>query len=681
MKVLFIFFSFLISISVLAQKETNMWYFNKNAGLDFNSGIPIPLTDGKLNREFGSAVISDENGNLLFYTDGVTVWNRNHDTLSNGKDLSGNSSAIQPALIVQDVKKSFLYYIFTADWYQGSPNGFRYSLVDMRQDGGLGVIAVKNELLLYPSVGNVTAVLNANNVDIWIVTHEEFTDAFYSYQLTAFGLNETPVISHIKGTEYDNYNGDMRLAPGGKKLAMALDDTIGIFDFDNVTGIVSNPLIIDMEEPSPIAVDYGLAFSSDGTKLYYTYTKTTHTTICHTVNKVYQVDLSAGDNNQIKNSIVQVFVDSVDTPLNVETGIFDMALGPDGKIYIIDFGTQYLDVINAPNEKGLACNYVENGLYLGGKTLGCGLPNFAPVYSTVKFVSTNTCTQDTTHFSISNTNNISSVLWDFGEPSSTSNSSTKLNPYHIYNDTGTYNISLTIIYPNDVSRTIRDSIHIDQSPPLSLLGNDTSICRGSTLNYNLSNFYFYVWNDGSVNPDFTISSAGTFWTEATLGKCKRRDSLTIKYYPIPSLSKDTTLCTGGTLRLNVNENNATYLWNNGTTNSYLDVFTPGTYSVQVTDKCGTFTAEKTIKSVYCGAPYIPNLLTSNNDGLNEMLVISGIEEGQWKLELFNRWGDRVFQSNDYHNELNGQQLEEGIYYYSLSKQGKPSYKGWLQVMR
>ena len=66
------------STFVFSQKEANIWYFGENAGLDFNSGTPVALTDGQLNTGEGCASISDSSGNLLFYTDGVTVYNKNH---------------------------------------------------------------------------------------------------------------------------------------------------------------------------------------------------------------------------------------------------------------------------------------------------------------------------------------------------------------------------------------------------------------------------------------------------------------------------------------------------------------------------------------------------------------------------------------------------------------------------
>lgn len=89
------------SIQLFAQKQTAFWYFGTYAGLDFNSGNPIALTDGQLNTDEGCTAISDFNGNLLFYTDGVTVWNKNHVTMLNGENLNGHFSSTNSAIITR----------------------------------------------------------------------------------------------------------------------------------------------------------------------------------------------------------------------------------------------------------------------------------------------------------------------------------------------------------------------------------------------------------------------------------------------------------------------------------------------------------------------------------------------------------------------------------------------------
>ena len=77
-----------------AQNESNIWYFGENAGLNFNSGIPVALIDGQLVRQEGCASISDNNGDLLFYTDGSLVYNKNHLVMPNGSVLTGDFLAI-----------------------------------------------------------------------------------------------------------------------------------------------------------------------------------------------------------------------------------------------------------------------------------------------------------------------------------------------------------------------------------------------------------------------------------------------------------------------------------------------------------------------------------------------------------------------------------------------------------
>ena len=64
---------FFINTICYSQKEANIWYFGDKAGLDFNSGSPVVLTDSEMTTNEGCATISDNNGNLLFYTNGITV--------------------------------------------------------------------------------------------------------------------------------------------------------------------------------------------------------------------------------------------------------------------------------------------------------------------------------------------------------------------------------------------------------------------------------------------------------------------------------------------------------------------------------------------------------------------------------------------------------------------------------
>ena len=153
-----------------AQNEGNIWYFGENAGLDFNSGTPVALTDGMLNTLEGCAVISDNNGDLLFYTDGMTVYNKNHTIMPNGVGLLGNNSSTQSAIIVKKPGSANVYYIFTVDGHTGAQGGLSYSEVDMTLNGGFGDInATKNILLIPQTSEKVTAIEHQNSSDFWIV--------------------------------------------------------------------------------------------------------------------------------------------------------------------------------------------------------------------------------------------------------------------------------------------------------------------------------------------------------------------------------------------------------------------------------------------------------------------------------------------------------------------------------
>ena len=129
---------FCVPFTSFAQKQGNIWYFGFKAGVDFNSGNPIGISDGAMSTEEGCASISDANGDLLFYTDGDTVYNRNHNVMPNGHGLLGNISSSQSAIIIKKPNSDSLYYIFTVDGWTGNNGGLNYSVVDMVLDGGNG---------------------------------------------------------------------------------------------------------------------------------------------------------------------------------------------------------------------------------------------------------------------------------------------------------------------------------------------------------------------------------------------------------------------------------------------------------------------------------------------------------------------------------------------------------------
>lgn len=297
--IIFIF----LPLGVLAQKQGNIWYFGNKAGLDFNSGTPVPLLDGQLHTYEGCATIADAEGNLLFYTDGISVWNKNHHFMPNGTGLMGDNSSTQSGIIVPLPNSSDLCYIFTVDERAGS-KGLHYSLVDMTLDGGLGDITTKNVSLLSRCTEKITAIHHKNKKDIWVIAHAWDSDAFYVWLINETGISTTPNIfkvGSIHGGGVSNSIGYLKASPNGSKIALAVyvnAKFIEVFDFDNATGAITNPLkFTGFGAGGP----YGIEFSPNSQLLYVSEGEGE--------TKLYQYNLSLNDITQINNTRVEVFRD------------------------------------------------------------------------------------------------------------------------------------------------------------------------------------------------------------------------------------------------------------------------------------------------------------------------------------------------------------------------------------
>ncbi len=375
MKFIITIILFLITATAaMAQKETEIWYFGEYCGLDFSSGAPVALSDGQINTSEGCAVQSDRNGELLFYTDGVSVWNRLHERTPNGTNLDGHSSSTQSAAIVPFPGADSLYFIFTSD-DKFNAGGVKYTLFDLSLDGGFGDIVdtAKNVELFAPAAEKLCVVQAADCSGYWVITHEWNSDAFRAYKVGVNGVDTSPVISNV-GVVYEgsdhNKKGYLKTNAEGTKLAAAsgYTSTYEVFDFNSYTGEISNPTTISLSDFEA----YGVEFSPDGSKLY----AAANTTLIWWwyENRLFQFDLEAGSQDEIINSRTTIAEQENDEQFGA------MQLGPDDKIYVAREGKNSLGAINAPNESGDACDYAQNGADLGGGACVWGLPNFMASY-------------------------------------------------------------------------------------------------------------------------------------------------------------------------------------------------------------------------------------------------------------------------------------------------------------
>ena len=247
--VLFVIFS-LFGLFLHAQNEASNWYFGENAGLSFDlSGNRIiNKTDGQLNTREGCSSISDDDGNLLFYTDGVTVWNRDHVQMVNGFDLHGDSSSTQSAIIVPKPASTSIYYVFTVDnGIDGVNYGLNYSEVDMTLNFGLGAVTVKNTNLLPLCSEKITAVLKDCLTEaLWVVTFapqdvtQQVFNTYHSFEISDMGVNTNSVKSTFTN-QITEPRGYLKLSPDGTKVACAnVKSGLFLYDFDAAAGTLSN---------------------------------------------------------------------------------------------------------------------------------------------------------------------------------------------------------------------------------------------------------------------------------------------------------------------------------------------------------------------------------------------------------------------------------------------------------
>jgi len=359
----FISMLLLLSFSSFSQRQTQNWYFGRNAGLSFATSPPTALLNGALNTFEGCATYSDNQGNLLFYTDGMNVYNKNHLRMPNGLGLLGNSSSAQSGIIVPNSSSATKFYLFTVD-AEGGGNGLRYSEVDLSLDGGLGDVinATKNTPLFAPAEEKIAAIKHPTIAGaFWVIAHGFNSNRFYSFLVDGNTVN-APVLSNV-GTVVSSAWGYLAISSDGSRIACAYQHQgFELYDFNLSTGVVSNPLLLSGQTGC-----YGVAFSPNNTVLYGTNLPT---------GAIFQWNLNAGSPSAVINSRIQI-----GTGLGAD-GFLGSAIqqGLDGKLYISQYNQPFLSVIHNPNVLGTGCNIQYSAIDLQGRNASLGLPPFVQSY-------------------------------------------------------------------------------------------------------------------------------------------------------------------------------------------------------------------------------------------------------------------------------------------------------------
>lgn len=365
---------FLIASTSYGQKQSNIWYFGNNAGVDFNTVSPSALLNGQTNSLEGTAVIADSSGSLLFYSDGVTVWNKNHQVMLNGTNLLGNPSSTQSSIVIPEPSNpNRYYYLLTVNsGFDGGNigDGLRYSKIDICLDNSKGgIISNEKNIKIVDTVAEkITVTRHSNGIDYWILTHKFYSNEFWAVRLSSSGFVET-VISAIGSTHTGDIagsQGQLKFSGNGEKIAIAASnglDLLEIFDFNKTTGVVSNFQPLSRINNGSV---YGVEFSQDGSKLY-----AVSSSFSPFGMDVSQYDLNAGSLTAINSSLSSIYNEPA---IIARRGL---QIGTDGKIYMISLSNDYyLATINNTNAIGVGCDFQDQSISLSGKKGNYTLPSF-----------------------------------------------------------------------------------------------------------------------------------------------------------------------------------------------------------------------------------------------------------------------------------------------------------------
>jgi PKD repeat protein len=609
------------------------WYFGMNSSLDFSSGMPQPPLIppfSAMNAPEAAISQSDAFGNLLFYSNGIDVWNNVGTPTITG--LIGDPSSAQ-AICIPKPGSSTRYYIIykgTTTW----PTCY-YTLIDISSGSPQVVNPInqnKNIAINTPDqiTEAMTAIPKCNGSDYWLILHStNFSPSkYFVVSITSSGIG---ALTQHNSLVTDNAGvGCMKASPDGTMIALSLaalagDDGCELVRFNPVTGIISNPQLL-RDDLGNSASGYGVSFSPNSRVLYLSSCQNYN---LYLAKSIFQYDLLNLTNPPHR--------------INVYTAAFaNLQLGPDHKIYIAKGvpmnNYKYLSVINFPDNLFTSyslneCGFNPNGIYLDplnqNHSSFWSLPNMIDVYACSAAPPYPT---DFT-YTVSNCNTFTftanpcgtTYAWNFGDATTGSG-----NPVtHTY--TGIPPVSYTVTLTVNGSSTVSNTISIN--PLIQPIINGPVCVANLTTNYvytvsNPQNGYTYTWSVvggnvvgipplNGINVQWNISGFGTVTVTATdENGCISTANITVHLSPVASISPPSiSICDGSPTTLTaLPAAGVTYLWSdNLTTTQTFIASTSGTYTVTVTDGNGCTATASSVVSIYNP----PVVSASNNSPICE----------------------------------------------------------------
>ncbi len=368
---------FALALHGSAQKHDYNWVMggcyswgdpHGNMRLDFNYNPPKVFKEdlGMHLGSGGTCAFSDSSGNLLFYSNGFRIFNKNRQLMENGDSLNiGGHNWIEddcsgyptyPPIVLPLPEADNICYLFhtATELVPGSvkPKYFYYTIIDMKANGGLGRVVAKNQLLIDGRHIWPAYVKHGNGRDWWIMCARRDDTRHLLYLLSPEGLSGPYVQDIGPPFELEEYACESLFSPNGE-LYLRHEANLGLrlYDFDRCTGQLSNLRILPRKPTDLTSID--AEFSPDSRFLYLSRPGWVRVLDLQEPNLAASLDT------------VAYWELNYYPRWSSSTGYGCVQLGPDGKIYWAGWGLpQALNVLHRPTLPGDAADCEEAGFLL-----------------------------------------------------------------------------------------------------------------------------------------------------------------------------------------------------------------------------------------------------------------------------------------------------------------------------
>lgn len=544
-----------VAFSLFAEAQNlaqHNWYFGNSVNaIRFNRGTNKAYTVTNKAIPFGtggSAVATDpSNANLLFYTDGVNVYNANHAVMPNGAGLTANSASNQPVVISPKPGDSTMFYIFTntASYVNtvGSSGTISIDTVDMKLFGGSVFPAPALGDVKNPKNGAIAGLTNraegmiiiphANGTDYWLITQQSNSQNFGATLIDKTRTFPTTVTSGLgvpMSVANFSYN------PKLKKLAVSAQDPSTdavILTFNDATGALSFDRYIYNTGTNTTTNQsiYDIQWDQKGQYLY----------------------ISRAGETGINADVLQYdYLNPTNTLTSVlkapEFRSWGLQLAPDSAIYHL-----YQAVSGGPflvekftKTDTIASSVIETTSPLGALDFkGTQFPSFIPKISFklgLSFTAVGTCLNNNTTFFPRVLPNADSLRWDLGDTVITAWS-----PVHKYKNAKTYSVTLTA-FSQGKPQKVTQSITISNFDLKITLPTDTTAChdefpppygKSSPKQFSVkvrasgssASSATYTWSNGQTGNTLKPDKPGYYYVVATDGSgCSTYAGVNVKEY-------------------------------------------------------------------------------------------------------------------------------------------------------